>query len=341
MCIDHTDLNGCYPKDPFPLPRIDQVVDSTAESVLLCFLDCYLGYHQIALKVFDLDKTAFITLHNIYYYMAMTFGLKNAGVTYQKAIHKCLESQIGKNVEDYVDDVVVKTTTEDDLIADLAETFANLQHYCWKLNPEKCVFGVPSGKLLGFMVSHRGINAKCTKVDTICKMKRPTRKKDVIKLTGTMAALGHFISKLGEKGLSFFKQLKKSNKFEWTDEKDQALEELKTFLMPPLIMVPPVPKETLLLYISASTQMVSAAWWPNNLKKVTHAPSNDPSTTSARSYLTVRSGTRNPRRCYTLSASPHASCNITFSRTRSRSSSASPLGELFHSHDTVGRVGRI
>jgi hypothetical protein len=129
MCIDYTDLNRHCPKDPFPLPRIDQVVDSTAGSALLCFLHCYSGYHQIALKVSDQDKTAFIMPHGIYYYTAMTFGLKNTGATYQKAIQKCLESQIGKNVEAYVDDVVVKTTNEDNLIADLAQTFANLRVY--------------------------------------------------------------------------------------------------------------------------------------------------------------------------------------------------------------------
>jgi hypothetical protein len=208
MCIDYTDLNSHSPEDPLPLLRIDQVVDSTAGSTLLCFLDCYSGYHQIALKVSDQDKTTFITLHVIYCYTAMTFGLKNAGATYQKAIQKCLESQIGKNVEAYVDDMVVKTTNEDKLIADLAETFANLRIYRWKLNQEKCVFGVPSSKLLGFMISHRGIEVNPTKVYTIRKMNRPTIKKDVMKLTGMMAALGHFISKLGEKGMPFFKLLK-------------------------------------------------------------------------------------------------------------------------------------
>jgi hypothetical protein len=120
MCIDYTDLNRHYPKDPFPLPRIDQVVDSIAGSALVCFLDCYSGYHQIALKVFDQDKTAFITSHDLYCYTAMTFDLKNARATYQKAIQKCLESQVSKNVEAYVDDVVVKTTNEDDLIANLS-----------------------------------------------------------------------------------------------------------------------------------------------------------------------------------------------------------------------------
>jgi hypothetical protein len=188
----------------------------------------------------------------------MTFDLKNAGATYQKAIQKCLGSQTGKNVEAYVDDIVVKTTIEDNLIADLAETFANLRVYRWKLNPEKCVLGAPSGKLLGFMVSYQGIEANLTKVDAILRMNRPTGKKYIIKLTEMMAALGRFISKLGEKGLPFFKLLKKSDKFQWTDEADQVLEELKTFLTSPPVMVPPAPKETLLLYISASTQVVRA-----------------------------------------------------------------------------------
>jgi hypothetical protein len=126
MCIDYTDLNKHCPKDSFPLPRIDQVVDSMAGSVLLCFLDCYSGYHQIALHPNDEDKTTFITPHDIYCYKVMTFRLKNARATYQKAIQKCLKTQIGKNVEAYVDDVVVKTTEEDKLIANLTETFANL-----------------------------------------------------------------------------------------------------------------------------------------------------------------------------------------------------------------------
>jgi hypothetical protein len=108
------------------------------------------------------------------------------------------------------------------------------------------------------MVSHRGIEANPTKVDAIRRMNRPTGKKDVMKLTGMMAALGRFIRKLGEKGLPFFKLLKKSDKFKWTNEANQALEELKTFLTTPLVMVPPAPKETLLLYISASNQVVSA-----------------------------------------------------------------------------------
>jgi hypothetical protein len=121
------------------------------------------------------------------------------------------------------------------------------------LNPQKCIFSVTSGKLLGFMVSHQGIEGNPTKVNTLHKMKRPTEKKDAVKLSDMMAALGRFISMLGEKALPFFKLLKKSDKFVWTDEDDQALEELKTFLTTAPIMVPPTSKETFLLYISAST----------------------------------------------------------------------------------------
>jgi hypothetical protein len=152
--------------------------------------------------------------------------------------------------------VVVKTTEEDKLIADLTETFANLQEIQWKLNQTKCVFGVPSGLLLGFMVGHRGIEANPAKVDAIRKMAKPSNKKDVMKLTGIMVALVRFISKLGEKGLPFFKLLKKADKFVWDDEAQKAFEALKESLTTPPVMTPPILKETLLLYISATTNVV-------------------------------------------------------------------------------------
>jgi hypothetical protein len=188
---------------------------------------------------------------------ATRFGMKNAGATYQKEIQKCLKSQIGKNVEAYVDDVIVKTTEEDQLITDLIETFANLREFQWKLNPTKCVFDVPSRLLLGFMVGHRGIEANSAKIDAICSMAKPSNKKDVMKLTGIMAALGHFISKLDEKGLPFFKLLKKVDKFVWDNKAQKAFEALKESLMTPPIMTPAVLKETLLLYIFSTTNVVS------------------------------------------------------------------------------------
>jgi hypothetical protein len=111
MCVDYTDLNKHCPKDPFGLPQIDQVIDSTAGCDLLCFLDCYSGYHQITIKEEDQEKTAFITSFGAYCYTTMSFGLKNAGATYQRAIQACFKRQLNKNVEAYVDDVVPSSTT--------------------------------------------------------------------------------------------------------------------------------------------------------------------------------------------------------------------------------------
>jgi hypothetical protein len=113
MCIDYTDLNKHCPKDPFGLPWIDQVIDSTAGCDLLCFLDCYSGYHQIAIKEEDQEKTAFITPFSTYCYTTISFGLKNAGATYQRAIQACFKRQLNKNVKAYVDDVVFKTRNSD------------------------------------------------------------------------------------------------------------------------------------------------------------------------------------------------------------------------------------
>jgi hypothetical protein len=242
-----------------PQPRIDQVIDSTAGCDLLCFLDCYSGYHQIATKEEDQEKTTFITLFGAYCYTTMSFGLKNAGATYKRAIQACFKRQLNKNVEDYVDDVVVKTRNSDTLITDLEETFASLREYRWKLNPNKCVFGVPSGKLLGFIINHPGIKANPEKISAITKMKAPTCIKDVQKLTGCMAALNRFISKLGERGLPFFKLLKHQEKFVWTPEADQALAQLKDFLSKPPVLTTPRKKEQLLLYLAATTHVVTTA----------------------------------------------------------------------------------
>jgi dsDNA-binding SOS-regulon protein len=134
-----------------------------------------------------------------------------------------------------------------------------LREYRWKLNPNKCVFGVPSGKLLGFIISHRGIKANPEKISAVTSMKAPTCIKDMQKLTGCMATLNRFISKLGERGLPFFKLLKHQEKFAWTPEADQALAQLKDFLSKPRVLMAPRKKEQLLLYLAATTHVVSTA----------------------------------------------------------------------------------
>jgi hypothetical protein len=129
-----------------------------------------------------------------------------------------------------VDDVVIKTRDSDDLIMDLEETFSSLRRFRWKLNPTKCVFGVPSGKLLRFIIRNRGIEANPVKITAITDMEAPATIKDVHKFTGCMATLNRFISRLGERGLPFFKLLKCQDKFQWMEEAERALQDLKHHL---------------------------------------------------------------------------------------------------------------
>jgi hypothetical protein len=135
LCVDFTSLNKAYPKDPYPLPRIDQIVDSTAGCDLLCFLDAFSGYHQIKMAREDEEKTAFIMPCGVYCYICMPFGLKNAGATFQRLMRKALGARMGRNAEAYVDDIVVKTRESHTFIEDLEETFANLRKVNIKLNP--------------------------------------------------------------------------------------------------------------------------------------------------------------------------------------------------------------
>jgi hypothetical protein len=259
MCVDYTDLNKACKKDPFELPQIDQVVDCTADCNLLSFLDCCFGYHQIPLKVEDQIKTSFITPFGAFCYSTMPFRLKSAGTTYQRGIQWCLHSQLERNVEEYIDDVVVKTREDKGLISDLVETFNNLRKFKIKLNSEKCTFGVPSGKLLGYMVSRRGIDPIPEKVSAITKMNPPESLHDVQKLTGCMATLSRFISWLGVKGLLFFKLLKKHDNFQWTQEAQEAFKDLKKYLTTPPTLVATEHHENLQLYISAASNVVSTS----------------------------------------------------------------------------------
>jgi len=143
----------------------------------------------------------------------MSFGLKNAGATYQRAIQQCLHDEVRDDlVEVYVDDVVVKTRDTSTLIDNLDRTFKVLNRYKWKLNPKNCIFGVPYGILLGNVVSRDGIRPNPSKVRAVLDMQPPKNVKDIQKLMGCMAALSQFISRLGEKGLPFFKLHKASKK---------------------------------------------------------------------------------------------------------------------------------
>jgi hypothetical protein len=245
MCIDYTSLNKACPKVPFPLPRIDQIVDSTAGCELLCFLDAYSGYHQIKMKESDQLVTSFITPFRMFCYVTMPFGIRNAGATYQRCMQHVFGDHIGRTVEAYVDDIVVKTRKADDLVGDLNIVFSCLRANGVKLNPEKCVFGVPRGMLLGYIVSQQGIEANPEKVAALERMGPIRDLKGVQKVLGCLAALSRFISRLGEKGLPLYRFLKKHERFSWTAEAQDALDKLKASLTHALILTPPQDGEPL------------------------------------------------------------------------------------------------
>src|SRR3954464_3342192 len=151
----------------------------------------------------DREKTIFITESGTYYYRVMPFGLKNAGATYQRLVNKLFKHQIGKNIEVYVDDMLVKSTKENDYVKDLQETFEVLKRHNMKLNQQKCVFGVTAGKFLGFMVTNRGIKANPDKIQAILNMEEPRTLHDIQKLNGKLAALSRFLAKGAERALHF------------------------------------------------------------------------------------------------------------------------------------------
>nr|XP_017250755.1 PREDICTED: uncharacterized protein LOC108221384 [Daucus carota subsp. sativus] len=257
MCVDYTDLNKNCPKDHYPLPNIDQLIDATSGYQILSFLDAFSGYHQIAMDAEDIPKTAFITPKGTYAYIKMPFGLKNAGATFQRMVNKVFADQIGRNMEYYVDDMIVKSLFRDHA-DDLKECFETLRRNNMKINPAKCTFGVCSGKFLGYMVSARGIEANPEKIKAVLEMEAPKTIRDIQKLTGRLAALRRFISRSAEKALPFFEVLKGAKNFEWGPNCIKAFEEIKEYLVKAPLLLRPDPKETLQLYLAVSDRTLGA-----------------------------------------------------------------------------------
>ncbi|GKV30498.1 hypothetical protein SLEP1_g39303 [Rubroshorea leprosula] len=197
MCIDYTNLNDACPKDCYPMPNINKLVEATSGNERLSLLDAYSGYHQVPMAPEDEKKTSFYAGDEIYCYVMMPFGLKNAGATYQKMSLKA-----------------------DDHLTDLEETFNNLRQNRMRLNPAKCIFGVEFGKFLGFMVSRRGIEVNPEKIRAIAEMEPSKSVKDIQRLTGRVAAPHRFISKSADKCLPFFKIMRSAAQ---KDELDEAI----------------------------------------------------------------------------------------------------------------------
>jgi hypothetical protein len=257
MCVDFTDLNKACKKYDFPLERVDKIVDDAANSEMLSLLDMFSGYHQIRVRKEDEEKTSFITPFGTFCFVRMPEGLENAGCTFSRMIAIVLHPQIRRNILAYVDDIVVKSVQRRDHISDLAETFANMRAANLKLNPEKCMFDIHKGKVLGCLVSTKGIEANPDKIMALVEMQDPVSVKDVQKLTGRVAALNRFIPRAAERSLPFIQVLRSAKNFQWSETQKQAFQELKDYLSNMTKLCLPEPRSPLLLYVSASNSAVS------------------------------------------------------------------------------------
>ncbi|GJR80494.1 reverse transcriptase domain-containing protein [Tanacetum coccineum] len=261
MCVDFKDLNKACPKDGYPLPKIDWKVESLCGYPFKCFLDAYKGYHQIKMAKEDEEKTTFITSQGIFCYSKMSFGLKNARATYQRLVDKAFQKQIGRNLEVYVDDLVIKSRTEQEVIRDIEETFKTLREINMKLNPKKCTFGMREGMFLGYKVNADGLKVCPDKVEAVLSLPSPKCLKDVQRLNGKLASLNRFLSKSAKKSLPFFKTLKKCTKksdFQWTAEAETTFKQMKKLIAELPMLTAPKEKEELVIYLAAAKEAISA-----------------------------------------------------------------------------------
>jgi len=258
MCVDFTDLNKVCPKDSYPLPSIDALVDSASGCKLLNFLDAFSGYNQIMMHHRDECKTAFMTESSCYCYRAMPFGIKNARATYQRLMDRVLAPILGRKVQTYVDDMVVTTQQKEQHTIDLEELFTTIVKYMLKLNPEKCMFGVEAGKFLGFLLTERGIRANPEKCAALINMRSPISVKEVQHLIGRMTALFRFVSAGGDNGHPYFQCLSRNNKFVWTHECEEAFENLKKYLASSPVLCRPELGTPLHLYFGVTERAISS-----------------------------------------------------------------------------------
>jgi len=225
----------------------------------MSFLDAYSGYNQISMHPRDKEKTTFMTADANYYYEVMPFGLKNAGATYQHLMDKIFKGLIGRAVEVYVDNIVVKSDSFDQHLKDLDEVFKALRGVNMKLNPEKYTFGVEGGKFLGFMLTHRGIGANPDKCQVILNMRSRNSMKEVQQLLRRLTALSRFVPCLAERTRPMVQLLRKGKIFAWDDRCEEIFKQFKEFLTSPAVIQKSRLDHPILVYLAVSEEAVSAA----------------------------------------------------------------------------------
>lgn len=250
MCVDYHDLNRASPKDDFSLPHIDVLVDNTAQFSVFSFMDDFSGYNQIKMAPEDMEKPMFITPWGTFCYKVMPFGLKNAWATYQRAIVTLFHDMIHKEIECYVDDMIAKSHTEEEHLINLQKLFERLRKFRLRLNPNKCTFGVRSGKLLGFLISERGIEVDPAKIKAIQEIPEPRTEKEVCGLLGRLNYIARFISNLTTTCEPMFKLLRKDQAVVQNDNCQKAFEKIKEYLQEPPVLMPPVKGRPIIMYLT-------------------------------------------------------------------------------------------
>ena len=216
MCVDYRDLNKACPKDNYPTPFIDQIIDDCASCELFSFMDGFSGYNQIDILPQDQHKTTFICPWGTFAYRKLPFGLKNAGATFQRAMSYAFHD-IKPIVQPYLDDLPAKSRRRQDHLNHLRQIFVCCRHYNIRLNPHKCIFGVESGRLLGFIMANDGIRVDPLKVKAITKLPPPRTILQLQSLQGKANFLRRFIVNYAELTKGFMRLLKKGVPFIWDD----------------------------------------------------------------------------------------------------------------------------
>ena len=252
VCVDLRNLNKASPKDDFPFPHIDMLVDSTARHAMLSFVDGFVGYNQIMMAPEDREKTSFITEWGTYCYRVMLFGLKNAGATYHRAATTLFHDMMHRDVEVYVDDMIVKSRDRADHWVALERFFQRIRCFRLRLNPKKCTFGVTFGKLLGYMISERGIEVYPDNIRAILDMSPPQTETEIRGFLGRLQYISRFIVRLTDTCEPIFRLLRKKQPKVWDDQCQQAFERIREYFLSPHVLVPPMPRRPLLLYLSVS-----------------------------------------------------------------------------------------
>ena len=215
VCVDFRDLNKASPKDDFLFPHIDMLVDSTEGHSMLSFMNRFFGYSQILMVPEDMEKTFFIIEWGTYCYRVILFGLKNVGATYQRATTTIFHDMMHQDVEVYVDDMIVKSRDRADHLAALERFFERIRQFRLRLNPKKCTFGVTSRKLLGYMVSERGIEAYPNKIRVILDMSAPRTEREIRGFLGKLQYISRFIARLADICEPIFRLLRKNQPTVW------------------------------------------------------------------------------------------------------------------------------